>query len=110
MYRSKLLHFIDLVDNFVGNESCLIENFCALNDSVTYSGNFAHRLDNGSFTGCKNFNKLCESFCMSWERAVSVNLSAVESLVGDVTVDADTVAVALCDNALIVHIEQLIFE
>ena len=88
MYGSELCKVVNLLDNFVSNESCLVEYFRTLHDSVTYSGDFVHALDNSSVACCENFNNLFKSFCVSGECAVSFIYSAVESSVLDVTVDS----------------------
>ena len=47
---------------------------------------------------------------MCREVAVNIENSAVACLVVEVAVDADTVAVALSDHALIFHVDELILQ
>ena len=54
--------------------------------------------------------ELFKRFGMGREIAVCIHRSAVSCLVAHMAVNADTVAVALCKNALILHIDELIFQ
>ena len=110
MNGSELTELIDLLDNFVCNEYGLIENVSTLYYTVTYSRDLIHAVDNLCVSCSESLNKLHESFCMCGEAAILIKSLSVESLVGDVAVDTDTVAVALCDNTLIIHVDELIFE
>ena len=107
---SQLCQTVDLVDYLIGNESCLAEYLSALHDSVAYCLDLAHGVDDLALAGGKDLDQLFKSLCMCGEAAVLVNLSAVSSLVGDVTVDTDSVTVALCKNAFVVHVQELVFK
>ena len=76
----------------------------------TYGGNLAHAVNYLALTGGKHLYKLLKSLGMGRECAVCVNYSAVKGGVLDVSVNSYTVAVSLCDNALVGHIEKLIFK
>lgn len=108
--RSKLAELVDLVDNLVSYENRLVENVSTLYYSVTYSRDSVHAVDNLCSACCESLYQLHESLCVGRECAVLVENSAVSSLVVDMSVDTDTVAVTLCDNALIAHIDELILK
>ena len=108
--RSELTEFIDLINNLISNENGLIKNISALHDSVTYSRYFVHTVNYLCVACCKGFNKLHKSLGMRRERTVSTEFSAVVCLVGNVTVNSDSVAVTLSNNAFIVHVDELILE
>ena len=110
MYGSKLCKAVDPVDDFICNESCFLEYLSALHDPVTDSVYLAHRVDYLALACCEDINELFKSFGMCGEIAVKLNLSSVGGLVGDVTVNSYSVAVALCDNAFIIHIKKLILK
>ena len=62
------------------------------------SRNLAHRVEHLALAGGEHLNELLKSLRMGREIAVLLDLSAVAGLMRDVSADADTVAVALCDN------------
>ena len=108
MYRCQFGQIVDLLDNFIGYQGGLAEYLSALYYSVTYCGDLAHAVDDLALAGGEYFNELFESLGVGGEGAVSLYLSSVKSSVLDVAVDTYTVAVALCNNALVLHIDQLV--
>ena len=58
----------------------------------------------------QNFNEFLKSLGVGGELTVSFKASAVACFVSDVTADADSVSVALCEYLFAVHVEQLVFE
>ena len=110
MYRCELCEVVYLLDNFVCNEGGLAEDLSALYYSVAYGGDLAHAVDDLALAGGEYLNELLERLGVGRELAVSLDCPAVERGVLDMTVDTDTVAVALCNNALVLHIDKLVLQ
>jgi len=110
MYRSQFAEFVDLFDDLIGNQSGLGEHFCTLYYTVTNCGNFVHAGDHSTLAGSQCVYQTGKCFCMCREIAVLFHLYAGSGLVAQVTIDTDTVAVALCDDRLIFHIDELILQ
>ena len=107
--RCKLRESIDLIDDFFGYHAGFVKYLSALNDSVSDSGYLIHRVDDLAVACGENFYKLFKSLGVGGEIAVLIkSIVARGDFVGNVTVDADAVAVALCDNGFIIHVEKLI--
>ena len=110
MYRCQLSQAVDLVDYLIGNSASLSEYLSTLHNSVTNCGDLVHRIDDLGLTACQYLNQLLKSLSVCREVAVSLKASAVACLGAYVTVDTYTVAVALSDNALVLHVQQLILQ
>ena len=110
MYRCELCEVVYLLDNFVCNEGGLAEDLSALYYSVAYGGDLAHAVDDLALAGGEYLNELLERLGVGRELAVSLDCPAVERGVLDMAVDTDTVAVALCNNALVLHIDKLVLQ
>ena len=110
MYRCELCEVVYLLDNFVCNEGGLAEDLSALYYSVAYGGDLTHAVDDLALAGGEYLNELLERLGVCRELAVSLDCPAVERGVLDMTVDTDTVAVALCNNALVLHIDKLVLQ
>ena len=108
---SKLGKTVDLVDNLFCYHAGLIEHLSTLNYAVTYCGNLAHGVNYLAIAGGKNLYQLFKSFGVGGEGAGSlVFVSGGGDLVGNVAVDTDSVAVALCDDRFIIHVQKLILQ
>jgi len=110
MYRCELCEVVYLLDNFVCNEGGLAEDLSALYYSVAYGGDLTHAVDDLALAGGEYLNELLERLGVGRELAVSLDCPAVERGVLDMAVDTDTVAVALCNNALVLHIDKLVLQ
>ena len=110
MYRCELCEVVYLLDNFVCNEGGLAEDLSALYYSVAYGGDLAHAVDDLALAGGEYLNELLERLGVGRELTVSLDCPAVERGVLDMAVDTDTVAVALCNNALVLHIDKLVLQ
>ena len=110
MYGSQFRQVVYLLDNLVCNECCLAEYLSALYYSVANSGDLAHAVDDLALACGEYFNKLFKSFGVGRECAVGLYLSSVEGGVLDVAVNADTVTVSLGDNALVLHVDELVLQ
>ncbi len=110
MYGCKLSKTVDLVNDLVSYHAGLLEYLSTLHYSVTDSCDLGHRVDNLCITCGEHLNELFKGLSVGREIAVSLKLSAVTCLCAYVTVNAYSVSVALCDNALISHIKKLILQ
>lgn len=110
MYRCELCEVVYLLDNFVCNEGGLAEDLSALYYSVAYGGDLTHAVDDLALAGGEYLNELLERLGVGRELTVSLDCPAVERGVLDMTIDTDTVAVALCNNALVLHIDKLVLQ
>ena len=106
----QLSESVDLVDDLIGNSAGLSEYLSALYYSVTYRGDLVHRVNDLCVACGEYLNELFKSLGMCGEIAVSLIASAVACLSADVTADAYSVTVALCDDRFVSHIKKLIFE
>lgn len=107
--RSKLGKSVYLIDYLFGYQASLVKYLCALYYSVTYSGDFRHRVYNLALAGSQDLDQLFKSLGVGGEVAVcAVFVVLGGDFVGNVTADTDSVAVALCDDGFIIHIEKLI--
>ena len=110
VYRCQFPQLVDLLDDLVCYHGGLGENFCALYDTVANGGNFAHAGDHSALASGQRLNQTLKSLCVGRECAVLFNLDAAGSLVAQVAVDADAVAVSLGDDRLILHIDELVLQ
>ena len=76
-------------------------------DCASFSKADGHRITLG-YT--QDLDELLKCFGVGREIAVCINSSAVSGLVGDMTVDADAVAVSFRKDALVLHIDELILQ
>lgn len=110
MNRSEFLQVFDFVNDFISNQCSLGEQFCTLYDTVTNSRYFIHAGNDRSITSGQSLYQPFKCFRMGREIAVFLYFSAIRSLVTQMTINADSVAVSFCDYRFIFHINQLIFQ
>ena len=99
----------DALDNIFVNNNRFTEQRTALYDTVTDCGNLVQRLDHAVFFTDERIFDLYKRFCMVCHGNVRFKHSAVACAVFEVTVNTDPFAVSFGKNALIGHIDELIF-
>ncbi len=110
MYRGKFGKTVNLINNLIGYYGCLIEYFGALYYSVSYRGNLVHCPDNSGVPFGKSLYNPFKGFRMRGEITILTHLSAIKGFVSNMTVHTYSFAVALCNYALVIHIDKLIFQ
>ena len=110
VYRCQLPEFVDLVDDFICNQCGFGEYLGTLYNPVADSRDFIHAGNDSAFSGGECLYQTLKCFCVGGECTVFFYLYASGGLVAQMTIDADTVAVALCDNRLILHVDELVLQ
>ena len=110
MERSKFAEIIDGVYDLIGHQGALLIDLAAVEDPVSYCDDLAHVVYDLSLAGGHLFNDLEEGFLVSREIHLLLDPGASGDAVGDESARTDTLAVALSDHLLVIHLDQLIFE
>lgn len=106
---SEIAQALDAGDNILVNKNALFEQRTALDYAVADSGDLGEVVDD--LVGrSENLLDLEESRSVVFELHAVFEFSSVEGIAADFTVDADTLADALCYKLLAVHVDELIFK
>ena len=108
--RSQFPQIFNFVNDFIGYQRRLFENFCTLYDTMSDSRYLVHAGNHSSVTGGQSLYQPFKCFGMGREIAVFLYISAICSLVTQVTINANTVTISFCNNRFIFHINQLILQ
>ena len=109
MKRTKFSQFINSIDYFISYQSRLFIDLASVKDAVANGYDFFYIIDDLAFSGSQLRHYFKKSFFMGRERDFLNNCRASCHFMSDKSVDADTLAVAFCDDTFVIHLKQLIF-
>ena len=108
---SQRRQFLDFVKNICVDQHGMVKVSAALYDTVTDSRNLVKALDGAVFGVEKRILDRLKRLGVVLHLSLALDLAAVGSLKADKsTVGADPFTVALCEYALVGHVDQLVFE
>ena len=99
----------NVLDDLVGNQSGGFVNLAAVQNAMANGGNFLYGVNDLAFSLRQDFDHFHKRFLMGGERRIAGNGAAVRSFMGDQAIYSNPFAVALGQNSLILHVDQLIF-
>ena len=100
----------DIFHNLLVDQHGMVKFRAALHDTVTDRGHFVQAVDDLAFAAQQRVFDDVERGGVVGHRDIAFDDLAVGGFVGEFAVDTDAFAVALCQNRLVLHINQLIFQ
>ena len=110
VHRGQGGDLLDLVDDGVGDDLRLGEELGALHDAVADGGNLALVLDDGALARGHHFDHLHERFGMGGEGHFLAPLAALGLVRDFAALDADALAQAFAQHALVRHVDELVLQ
>ena len=108
--RSKLSQIIDGVDDFIVDQSGYLVDLTSVENTVSDGDDLFYIVNDLSFAGCKLGNDFKERFLVGGEGDFFDDCRAACHLMCDQAADADPFTVSLCDDAFVIHFDQLVFQ
>ena len=109
--RSQRNASLDCLDNFIIDEDGISKVLAAVYDTMTNSINFGHGLDNAPLLVNQDVDDSADCIGMILHRNVCLVLFFLVRVgVGQTTINTNSLAQALSQNSLVVHVEELILQ
>ena len=108
--RSERTEIANAFDYFISDKAAVLEERATLHHSVTERGNLAEIVHDLAVAGGESFLDRVECLCVGWHGNFGHIGLAVDLVCELAAVHADSFAKTLCDDRLVVHINELIFE